>query len=416
MKISFSFPGTYGRSGREHADRRSPCTRARRIVVSFTGALVLLTVTGAPAFAVHSPMQTGRADSAPSSATSNAWGAVPTAPTNVRAVGGNASATLTWSAPTTNGRSTITGYIIKPSSGGSQAVGNVTSATISGLTDGNLYTFTVAAVNNAGTGPASTPSNAVTPTAASTSARAALLLPLYDPSSTDWATACSDLSGTNSFVVADIGNPGGPGTVASASWAANIGSCGADVVGVMGYVDTGYCSVPLTTAESQIADWYSWYGADGIKGIFLDRVDNPASPTSTWNCLSGTTSATTYYQALASYVHAESSGQTVAYNFGTNPMSGWALSSTVAGQNANVVVTFENQASAFATWSPANWESSYPAADFSVMLYGDRNANDPAATCALVASQNIGYAFISPASAWTVLPPASFLSAEIADC
>ena len=39
-----------------------------------------------------------------------------------------------------------------------------TSATISGLTNGTSYTFTVTATNSAGTGPASAPSNAVVPT------------------------------------------------------------------------------------------------------------------------------------------------------------------------------------------------------------------------------------------------------------
>jgi hypothetical protein len=294
-------------------------------------------------------------------------------------------------------------------------VGDVTSDTVSGLVDGDQYTFSVAAVNASGTGPASAPSNSVTPTSSS-SPRAAMLLPLYDPSSADWASACGDLSGTNSLVVANIGNPGGPGTASSANWAANIGDCGANNVAVMGYVDTDYCAVPLASAESQVQDWYSWYGPNGIKGIFFDRVQNPASPTSTQDCLSATTSAVAYYQALASFVHAESPAQTVVDNFGTNPLSAWALSSTSGAQNANVVVAFENQASVYPTWSPANWESSYPASDFSVLLYGDTNPSDPAATCALLAGQNVGYAFISPSSSWTGLPPPSFLTTEIADC
>jgi hypothetical protein len=41
-----------------------------------------------------------------------------------------------------------------------------TSATITGLTNGTSYTFTVSATNGIGTGPASAPSNAVTPSSA----------------------------------------------------------------------------------------------------------------------------------------------------------------------------------------------------------------------------------------------------------
>ena len=40
----------------------------------------------------------------------------------------------------------------------------MTSDTVTGLTNGTAYTFTVAAINSVGTGPASAASNSVTPT------------------------------------------------------------------------------------------------------------------------------------------------------------------------------------------------------------------------------------------------------------
>src|SRR5207247_1827901 len=66
------------------------------------------------------------------------------------------------------GGSAISGYRITPWIGTAAQTPIVTnrsttSATISGLTDGTTYTFTVAAVNGAGTGPDSDPSVAVTP-------------------------------------------------------------------------------------------------------------------------------------------------------------------------------------------------------------------------------------------------------------
>ena len=64
-----------------------------------------------------------------------------------------------------NGGSLITGYTItsNPVSQNSPlVVGNVLTATITGLTDGRAYTFTIKAVNSAGTGAASSPSNQVT--------------------------------------------------------------------------------------------------------------------------------------------------------------------------------------------------------------------------------------------------------------
>ncbi len=51
-----------------------------------------------------------------------------------------------------------------------------------------------------------------------------------------------------------------------------------------------------------------------------------------------------------------------------------------------------------------------------MLLYGDTNSNDPAASCSLIAQQNVGYVYITPESGWTSLPPASFFAAELADC
>ena len=90
---------------------------------------------------------------------------VPGPPTGVAATAGNASATVIWTAPTSNGGAAITNYIVTPSPGSPVTVGNVTSTVISGLTNGTNYTFTVQAINSQGTGPASTASPSVEPEA-----------------------------------------------------------------------------------------------------------------------------------------------------------------------------------------------------------------------------------------------------------
>ena len=100
---------------------------------------------------------------------------VPGAPTEDSVKAGNASVTIVWTPPASNGGSAITGYVITPSSGSPVTVGNVTTYTVTGLTNGTPYTFTVAAINSAGTGPPSAALQAVTPmatpvTAASTTA------------------------------------------------------------------------------------------------------------------------------------------------------------------------------------------------------------------------------------------------------
>ena len=88
---------------------------------------------------------------------------VPGAPTTVGVTAGKASVKVTWKAPSSNGGSAITHYVIKSSAGKSVTVGNVTSDTVTGLTNGTAYTFTVAATNAVGTGAASAKSKSVTP-------------------------------------------------------------------------------------------------------------------------------------------------------------------------------------------------------------------------------------------------------------
>ena len=96
---------------------------------------------------------------------------VPGAPTGVSAVAGNGSASVSWSAPS-NGGSTdhlLHGDAVCGVGGAAGDDDDRDSAgdpvTVAGLTNGTSYTFTVAATNGVGTGPASAASNAVTPSA-----------------------------------------------------------------------------------------------------------------------------------------------------------------------------------------------------------------------------------------------------------
>ena len=96
----------------------------------------------------------------------------PSAPTGVTAVAGNAAGDRLWTAPA-NGGSPITGYTVTPFIGAVAetpvpVTGNppATTTSVSGLTNGTAYTFTVSATNAIGTGPASAASNSVTPVCA----------------------------------------------------------------------------------------------------------------------------------------------------------------------------------------------------------------------------------------------------------
>jgi hypothetical protein len=93
---------------------------------------------------------------------------VPQQPTHLTARAGHRSATLSWQPPYDGGLPII--YHVIPSPACPACAGLTTPSTsgipatlVTGLTRGQTYTFTVSATDAAGTGPASAPSNAITP-------------------------------------------------------------------------------------------------------------------------------------------------------------------------------------------------------------------------------------------------------------
>ena len=91
---------------------------------------------------------------------------VPGAPTSVFATAGNTQATVTWSAPVSNGGAAITHYVVTASGSDGQTCtwsSGTFTCTVTGLVNGAQYTFTVVAQNRAGSSPASAASNAIMP-------------------------------------------------------------------------------------------------------------------------------------------------------------------------------------------------------------------------------------------------------------
>jgi hypothetical protein len=141
-------------------------------------------------------------------ATANIAGTVPGAPTIGTATAGNAQASVAFTAPAVTGGPSITSYTATSSPGGITGSAASSPITVSGLTNGTAYTFTVTATNSIGTGSASAASNSVTPTAIVQDASFAYVPLLLETTSTNGQQNNTFLdSSTNNFTITRNGTP-----------------------------------------------------------------------------------------------------------------------------------------------------------------------------------------------------------------
>jgi len=165
LVVSWSAPANNGAAITRYTATASPgfktCTYS--VTSPETDTCTIKGLTNGTAYSVTvtaiSSLGAGHASS-PVSATPRT---VPTAPTSPKATAGPAKVTLSWSIPSSDGGSTITGYrIYKGTSAGHESATPMNASLVSSLnynasslTKGTRYYFVIKAVNVAGTSPAS---------------------------------------------------------------------------------------------------------------------------------------------------------------------------------------------------------------------------------------------------------------------
>jgi outer membrane lipoprotein-sorting protein len=281
---------------------------------------------------------------------------VASAPSGVSAVAEDAQANVSWTAPLADGGSTIESYTASDGVGDSCTTpdGSTTGCTITGLTNGSTYSFTVFATNAIGAGPVSGASAALTlPTvpgaplhvvAASVSNASAVTITWTDPASDGGSPITSFVASSADGVTCSA-----PPTATSCT-AYAFASNPAEVFGVraVNALGTGPTAlapaIPITLTGTTVPAPVSGIVMNPPSSPGLDPYAGDRSLTVSWT---GTADPTETYRAVASPGGNSCTGALVPPN-GSNAPNTFACSITglIFGTSYLVTITPSNAAGA----------------------------------------------------------------------
>lgn len=246
----------------------------------------------------------------------------PDAPTIGAATAGDGQVSVAFTAPVNNGGSAITGYTVTSSPDGITAGGNgftTSPITVTGLTNGTAYTFTVTATNAVGTSAASGASNSATPKGDQTITFAQPAAQNFGTTPTLTATAAS-ATGTNGLTVSFSSSTTGVCTITTG--------------GALTFVTAGSCTIDADQAGDAATN-----AAATVSRTFTVNAVVPGAPT-IGTATAGDTQADVTFTAPASIGGAAITGYTVTSNPGGFTGTGAGSPITVTGLTNGVSYTF----------------------------------------------------------------------------
>lgn len=237
------------------------------------------------------------------------------APTAATATAGDTQVSIAFTAPVNNGGATITGYTVTANPGGLTGTGATSPIIVTGLTNGQAYTFTVTATNSAGTGAASVASNSVTPKAAQT-------ITFNNPGAQNFGTTPTlTATASSSLVVTFTSSTTSVCTITSG--------------GALTFVSAGTCTINADQAGDS-----SYLAAPQVSRSFTVNAVVPGAPAIGTATVQSTTSVSVSFTAPVSNGGSSITGYTVTSNPGGLTATGSSSPITVTGLTAGQTYTF----------------------------------------------------------------------------
>ncbi|QEY12745.1 DUF4347 domain-containing protein [Cellvibrio sp. KY-YJ-3] len=253
---------------------------------------------------------------------------VPDAPTIGTATAGDTQADVTFTAPVNTGGAAITGYTVTSNPGGFTGTGAGSPITVSSLTNGVSYTFTVTATNSAGTGAASGASNSITPASPQT-------ITFANPGTQNFGTSPTlSATSTSSLTVSFTSSTTGVCTVSGTT---------------LTFLSAGICTINADQAGDS-----SFLAASQVSQSFSVSPVVPGAPT-IGTAIAGDTQASVAFVAPVNIGGSAITGYTVTVNpADVAPVMGASSPIVVTGLTNGQAYTFTVTADNVAGTGPAS--------------------------------------------------------------